>query len=99
MADCPWRPTTKNLARWERLQNSDGFLYSAQDRYGRLDCNYCGKGPLRIVSWDDRSGQSDPYKATVDHVHPLSRGGRDVPSNMVVSCTACNYAKADKLLR
>ncbi|KAG2436725.1 hypothetical protein HXX76_006249 [Chlamydomonas incerta] len=85
MADCPWRPTPKNLARWEKLENSDKFLHSSQARDGRLDCNYCGKGPLRI--------------ATVDHVHPLSRGGADSAANMVVSCTACNYAKGDKLLR
>lgn len=30
---------------------------------------------------------------TRDHLQPLSRGGRDVWSNVVTACTACNLAK------
>jgi 5-methylcytosine-specific restriction endonuclease McrA len=30
----------------------------------------------------------------LDHVQPLSRGGRDVLSNVVPACAACNLAKA-----
>lgn len=31
----------------------------------------------------------------LDHVHPVSRGGRDVESNLVGCCRSCNAAKAD----
>jgi 5-methylcytosine-specific restriction endonuclease McrA len=35
---------------------------------------------------------------TRDHIVPLSRGGRDVWSNVVTACRACNQRKADQLL-
>lgn len=34
----------------------------------------------------------------LDHVNPISRGGRDVPSNVVPACAPCNYAKGAKSL-
>lgn len=35
-------------------------------------------------------------EATLDHVIPLSRGGRDVPANVVLACRDCNDAKGDR---
>lgn len=35
---------------------------------------------------------------TRDHVIPLSRGGRNVWTNVVTACRACNQRKADQLL-
>ena len=35
---------------------------------------------------------------TRDHVMPISRGGRDIWTNVVTACRACNQRKADKLL-
>lgn len=32
-----------------------------------------------------------------DHVHPISKGGRDVWTNVVTSCRRCNNRKADRL--
>lgn len=34
----------------------------------------------------------------IDHVRPLSRGGRDTMDNLVTSCQACNLAKGDRIL-
>jgi len=34
-----------------------------------------------------------------DHVHPVSKGGKDVWENVVTSCRNCNNAKADRLLQ
>lgn len=36
-------------------------------------------------------------KYHVDHVVPLSRGGSDDPSNLVIACPTCNLRKHDKL--
>lgn len=36
-------------------------------------------------------------KGTVDHMHPTSKGGADVISNMVYCCRRCNAEKADSL--
>lgn len=39
-----------------------------------------------------------PNSRTVDHVIPLSRGGRNDLSNLVIACQHCNFSKGDKLL-
>ncbi len=41
-------------------------------------CSYCGKFS-RELTWD--------------HMTPLSRGGKDTPSNMTPACLPCNLAK------
>jgi 5-methylcytosine-specific restriction endonuclease McrA len=33
--------------------------------------------------------------ATLDHVHPRARGGRNEPGNVVVACGPCNRLKGD----
>ena len=34
--------------------------------------------------------------ATMDHIVPISRGGRSTKSNLVPSCKKCNQDKSDK---
>lgn len=36
-------------------------------------------------------------KFEIDHRIPLSRGGKDILNNIVISCGACNRGKKDKL--
>lgn len=45
-----------------------------------------------------RHGVSLAFRATVDHVTPLSQGGRTELGNLVTSCWSCNYGKANALL-
>jgi CRISPR/Cas system Type II protein with McrA/HNH and RuvC-like nuclease domain len=33
---------------------------------------------------------------TLDHVHPRSKGGEDISSNVVPACTKCNQDKGSK---
>jgi len=47
-------------------------------------CLYCG-------------GQFSANDLSRDHVHPLSRGGRDIWTNVVTSCRRCNNRKADRI--
>ena len=47
-------------------------------------CVYCGLG-------------LDLERATLDHVHPLARGGTHAPGNLVVACAPCNRRKGDML--
>lgn len=35
--------------------------------------------------------------ATLDHVHPLARGGAHAPGNLVAACARCNMLKGDML--
>lgn len=36
-------------------------------------------------------------RATLDHVHPLAKGGTHSPGNVVAACPPCNRLKADML--
>jgi len=53
-------------------------------RVARGLCHYCGK-------------RFAPQMLTMDHVVPLSRGGKSVKGNVVPCCKACNTAKKTKL--
>lgn len=48
-------------------------------------CQYCGK----------HMGMTS---ATIDHVIPRSRGGKNTWENVVLACGPCNYTKGDRLL-
>jgi len=48
-------------------------------------CQYCGK-------------ELHSRNATVDHVHPTSKGGKNSFENCVTSCKPCNQWKSDLLL-
>jgi hypothetical protein len=39
----------------------------------------------------------DYDRATLDHVHPLAKGGTHSPGNVVSACPPCNRLKADML--
>lgn len=47
-----------------------------------IECAYCHK----------------PCAATIDHVVPIARGGRDEPTNVVPCCRFCNTSKGARLL-
>jgi hypothetical protein len=46
-------------------------------------CQYCGARGVPLEC---------------DHVHPISRGGSDHPSNLATACFRCNRSKRDKLI-
>ncbi len=39
----------------------------------------------------------DAHSATLDHVHPLARGGAHDAANLVAACAPCNRLKGDLL--
>ena len=51
-----------------------------QELFRRGICYYC-------------KGQFPPEQLTLDHIVPLSRGGRSTRGNMVVCCRECNQEK------
>lgn len=48
-------------------------------------CQYCGK-------------KCRPEDLNIDHVIPLSRGGKNTWTNVVCSCSVCNHRKGNKTL-
>lgn len=55
--------------------------FSRQNVFKRdgFECQYCGARPRQL---------------TIDHVQPVSRGGKDAWDNVVASCIRCNHKKA-----
>ena len=47
-------------------------------------CQYCGKY------------MPDEVGLTIDHIRPVSKGGKTVPSNLQVLCSKCNGRKSNK---
>lgn len=47
---------------------------------------------------NERHGVALVLRATIDHIHPLSLGGRTSLENLVTSCWSCNYGKLNATL-
>lgn len=50
-----------------------------------FSCQYCGGVPPKAV-------------LHIDHIHPVSKGGDNSPSNLATACSLCNGGKSAKLL-
>lgn len=53
-------------------------------------CHWCR------VKLDDHNANL-PHYPTIDHFIPLSRGGTNEPSNLVVACYACNQKRGNSM--
>ena len=51
-----------------------------QNRLARGICHYCG-------------GTFSPGELTMDHLVPVTRGGKSTPGNVVPACRGCNSRK------
>lgn len=69
----------------EYLKSKTTVRFSRANVHLRDDgiCQYCGTPVDRKV-------------ATLDHVHPISKGGKTTWENTVTACGPCNADKADK---
>lgn len=68
----------------ERSKVTSGLRYEVMRRDG-YRCKICG------------SSQSDGVKLHVDHIVPVSKGGKTTMSNLQTLCDRCNLGKSDKL--
>jgi 5-methylcytosine-specific restriction endonuclease McrA len=76
-----------NRLVWKRINGGGALAISTRDWYRMLlayrhCCAYCGART----------------KLQVEHVIPLSRGGRHSIGNVVPACGPCNMSKSDRLL-
>lgn len=69
---------------------------------GVLQCTYCDRDDLVIGNTEMNNSNSNnkiPNLATIDHIHPLSKGGEKYnKENCCVSCKKCNRKKGNKIL-
>jgi 5-methylcytosine-specific restriction endonuclease McrA len=63
---------------------------------GRDFCIYCGKKIEKVYDWEENGKSSKTY-IHLDHMDPISLGGRDSDQNTVYCCVECNLKKGDKL--
>ena len=80
----PRVPRAPRRARRAHPANQKRALKRAAMRDCGRRCVYCGS-PL------------DFENATLDHVHPLAKGGTHNPGNLVLACARCNRLKSDML--
>lgn len=59
-----------------------------------LDCFWCGNMCTPIPR-GTQSGGLEEHHATVDHLHPISQGGRNTQDNLVVCCQRCNRMRGN----
>lgn len=87
-------------------RGEDGFLRLQRDDFIRLS-KEAGRSAIPTdvrASVLNRDGGKCVYCGTedgpfhYDHLWPVSRGGRNDPSNLVLACAPCNLSKADRSL-
>lgn len=89
-----WVPIEKDEAHVARERVKARALRASawwQSELAKARCHYCTK-------------TFAPKDLTMDHVIPVSRGGRSIKSNVVPCCAACNKSKksmtpAERILR
>ena len=74
---------TKEMIAYERALVSDSLRYDIFQRDG-FRCQICG------------CTQRDGVTLHVDHIIPVSKGGKSVPSNLRTLCDRCNIGKSNK---
>lgn len=73
---------TKDYMKYKR-----SVRFSRKNLYLRdlFQCQYC-------------SDTFDPDELTIDHVVPVSKGGKTTWENCVAACQDCNFSKGDKII-
>ena len=78
------RKIVNQEAEYQRRLMTDSLRYDILKRDG-FRCQLCG-----------RTVQEDGVKLHVDHIVPVSKGGKTVESNLRTLCETCNLGKRDK---
>lgn len=74
----------RKFMKQERSKMTDGLRYDVLKR-DNFKCCVCGYGSL------------DNVKLHVDHIIPISKGGKTKLDNLQTLCERCNLGKSDKL--
>lgn len=69
---------------YQKKLMTESLRYDIMKRDG-FRCVLCGRG-----------AKEDGVKLHVDHIIPISKGGRTVPNNLRTLCDSCNRGKSDK---
>lgn len=78
-------PKAAKVRRFVMMHEPDAMTaeeWESKKRSYRGTCAYC----------------AGPGPVEMDHIEPLSKGGRHNPDNVVPACRSCNKSKGDKTL-
>ena len=84
MQDISYKKTEEYRKKMERLKMSDSLRYDVMMRDG-FKCVICG------------ATVEDGAKLHVDHIIPISKGGKTKLDNLRTLCDRCNLGKSDKI--
>lgn len=60
-------------------------------------CALCGKPMLKSRFEAPHARIWAKYRATLDHIHPRSKGGSDAPENLQLAHAICNKRKGNRV--
>lgn len=83
-----YRKRTLNKSEYEILFRKDIF---ERDNW---TCKICGNSLDKNMVWDNTNRDKFP---TLDHIIPLSKGGKHTKENVQTACFTCNSIKGNKL--
>lgn len=103
-----WDYVLEKQREWfkkKRIENPERFRQFVKDRKHRIRAN---GGKFSLKEWEEMKlvynytcvgcGKSEPkIKLTMDHIHPISKGGKHGAENIQPLCASCNSKKRDKI--
>lgn len=65
------------------ISNGNRFLILERDRF---TCQYCGRSAPEVT-------------LEIDHIHPQSKGGKEISTNLITACRDCNSSKNNRIIK
>lgn len=95
---CPVGAISQEMVRFDMALLQNAAIQGQEYQHGTLF--EAEVKQYLLTKWQHRCAycQASATRLEIDHVRPRSRGGSDRVSNLVISCRACNEAKADQPL-
>jgi 5-methylcytosine-specific restriction endonuclease McrA len=97
-----WRADNKDTVISYRKQKTEDGYFSNKQHERRSRANYTDSdvsiGYIRNLKnkhtecfWCDKS--LEDKDKTIDHLHPIAKGGQHITTNLVIACRSCNSKK------
>lgn len=83
------------VSNWESYQNVAGMEKIRENTRKRV-ADYRARKRLGVVSTGNQCVYCGRNANTVDHIIPISKGGKNEYDNLVPCCKSCNSSKKDK---
>lgn len=86
------------ISNWEKHQNIEGMDLIREQTKQRVAKHREKQKQKLLGNSKKECVYCGKASDTIDHIIPKSKGGKDIPENIVDSCKSCNSSKSNKLL-